>query len=103
MGYDPIVKSGSDPKAVDTAGDNGKQEPLDPIAEELSARTVKGKSLAVNKGVADDELPHIADSPRSADAAGDRNNKTCYDRVYNGVKNTAIPAGGGNGSRCKSS
>ena len=65
--YDPVIESGSNPETKDTASDNREQEPLDPVSKKLSAGTVKGKSLAINNRMADDELPHIADSPRSTD------------------------------------
>jgi hypothetical protein len=89
--YDPVIESGSNPKSVDTASDNAEQEPLDPVSEELSAGTVKGKSLAINNSMTDDELPHVTNSPGSTDAASNRNNKTCYDRIYNSVKNSSVP------------
>ena len=90
--YDPVIESGSNPETIDTASDNREQEPLDPVSKKLSAGTVKGKSLAINNRMADDELPHIADSPRNTESASDRDNKACYNGIYHCVENATIPA-----------
>ena len=48
---DPLLHLDSEPEAVDTESDNGKQEPLDKVTEQLSSGSVEGKSVAVNNGV----------------------------------------------------
>ena len=93
MGSDPVIESGSYPEAIDTAGNDHEKEPLDPVAEQLSAGAVKGQSLAVENNVLEDVAIEIAYSPRSSDTAGDRDDKACYDGSSNSLKDAAIPAG----------
>lgn len=93
MGSDPVIESGSYPEAIDTAGNDHEKEPLDPVAEQLSAGAVKGQSLAVENNVLEDVAIEIAYSPRSSDTAGDGDDKACYDGSSNSLKDAAIPAG----------
>lgn len=92
---DPFVESGSYPEAVDTASDDDEKEPLDPGSKETSACTCEGESSAVNDDVADNELIDIADRPGGCNSASEHDDETCYDGIYDGVENAAVPIGSG--------
>ena len=68
---DPLLELDRKPEAVDTAGDQGEQEPLDVVAEQLTAGAVEHQLMAVNIGVLCHPTLLVADSPGSADAEGE--------------------------------
>ena len=77
----PLIQSGSYPEAVDAAGNDHQQKPLDPVAEQLGAVAFEAETLAVDHEVTDDKFHHIADRPRSSDAAGEGNDQAGDERI----------------------
>ena len=45
---DPLLHLDAQPEAIDAKGDNGQQEPLDVIAEQLAAGAVEHQSAAID-------------------------------------------------------
>ena len=88
---DPRVESGSNPEAVDAAGDDAKQPPLDVLSKEIAAGTVETKSSAINNSMAYNKLHNVAYRPRKRDTAGDRYDKRSYKAVNKRIENTAVP------------
>ena len=60
----PLLHLDAEPEAVDTQGNDRQQKPNDVFAEKLTARTVKAKLLAVDKGVPCVPTLLYAHSPR---------------------------------------
>lgn len=89
----PLVHLGGDPEAVDAAGDQRQESPLQPVAEQGTAGTNKAQSSAVNDSVANHELQDVADGPRSSNAAGDGHQQAGDNGVADGLEDAAIPSG----------
>ena len=68
---DPLLHFDGQPKAVNAQSNDGQKKPLDVVAEQLTARAVKGQSLAVNDRVAREPALLDANGPRHTDAEGD--------------------------------
>src|SRR5699024_6002636 len=54
----------------DAKGDDGEEEPLDPVPEQLNGAAVKGEAVAVHNGVLGLPAIYHAHGPGIADAAG---------------------------------
>ena len=67
---DPLLHFDGQPKAVNAQRDDGQKKPFDVVAEQLTARAVKGQSLAVNDRVAREPALLDANGPRHTDAKG---------------------------------
>ena len=75
----PLLHLDLQPEAVDTEGDQGQQEPLDVVAEQLTAGAVEHQLMAVNIGVLRDPAFLNADSPGCAEAKSEANDQTLQD------------------------
>ena len=67
---DPLLHLDREPEGINAKGDNAQQEPLDEVAEKLTAVTVKGEALSVDDGMLDVPSFLQADGPRSTQAKG---------------------------------
>ena len=88
---DPLVQTRSDPEAVDTAGDEGQEEPLDPVAEQLTAGAIKGQTLAIDHSMLHHKLHHVANGPGGRNTAGKGDDQAGNDGIENGIEDAAIP------------
>lgn len=70
VGYLPFSDGNTEPKAVNSQGDNAKQEPLNPLQKEVSGFAGKTKAMPVNDGVGYFPVINHADSPGKADSKG---------------------------------
>lgn len=62
----PLIQSRHNPEAVNTTSDNSKQEPLNPVTEQLPAGSVKGNALAIDNHMVKDKAIHVTNCPRCA-------------------------------------
>ena len=63
----PLLHIEAEPERVDTAGNDAEKEPLDVVAEELSAGTVEDHLTTVNGGVLCNSVLLNAYCPRGCD------------------------------------
>lgn len=66
----PFPQSNPEPEAVNAQGDDGQQQPLDPIAKQLQGGPVKIKTVTVHHRVLGLPAIHHAKSPGIADSEG---------------------------------
>ena len=71
----PLLHLDAKPEAVDTAGDDGEEEPLDVVAKQLTALAVKSNLVSVNHGVLCNTTLIYTNCSRSANAKCNRNQK----------------------------
>ena len=69
--HEPLFHVDAEPESVDAQRDDGEEEPLDVIAEKLSARAVEYQTVTVNECMLGDPFFLHADRPRSADTKRD--------------------------------
>lgn len=86
---DPLLHVEAQPQRVDAESNNGKQEPLDVIAEELSTGTVKCDLATVNGGVLSNPGFLQANCPRSRDSEGKADDETLQDGDADQTQKTA--------------
>ena len=79
MTDDPLLHFDLQPEAVNTECDDGQKEPLDIIAEQLTARTVKNQTVSVKDCVVGDPALFDADRPWCAETERDRCEKKLQD------------------------
>ena len=70
MGYLPFSDGNAEPKAVNSQGDNAKQEPLNPLYKQSGGLAGKTETMSVNNGVGYFPVINHADSPGKADSKG---------------------------------
>lgn len=88
---DPLVHSGHDPEAVDTAGNDGQQEPLDPLCEQSATGAGKLNALAVNNRMIRNKTHHVTNRPRSGNTTGKCDDQAGNDAVDDGIQHAAVP------------
>ena len=72
---DPLLHLDGYPETVDTKGDEGQEEPLDVVTEQLSARAVKDELSSIDNGVLGDPVLLDANSPGKAEAKGEHSDQ----------------------------
>jgi len=70
VGYLPFSDGNTEPKAVNSQGDNAKQEPLNPLKKEVGGFTGKTKAMPVDDGMGNFPVINHAKSPRKANSQG---------------------------------
>ena len=89
----PFLHIEGEPKAVDTKGDDGEQEPLNVVAEQLGTVAVEGESTTVNNSILGEPGVIHADSPRGSDTECENNNDVGCDVHAEVLKNVACKFG----------
>ena len=67
---DPLRHLDGEPEGIDTESDDGEKEPLDVVAEQLSARAIEGELMSVDYGVLNIPSFFHTNRPRESDTKG---------------------------------
>ena len=89
----PLFQFDGNPEAVNAKGDEGQQEPFDPVAEQLNGFAVESQASAFDYGVLDFPVVEHAVSPGQADAKRDACNDPAQNRPTDFLKQTAVKIG----------
>ena len=71
----PLLHFDAQPEAIDAGRDDGKEQPLDPAAEELDCLAVKGEAMAVDDGMHGFPAEHMTDRPGIREPGGQDGDK----------------------------
>lgn len=66
----PTLQFQRNPEPVDGQRDDSKEEPLDPVPDQLSTPAVEAHPIALDDSMLDDPLPLIAVEPWEGDSQG---------------------------------
>lgn len=75
----PFPQSNGKPETVNTKGDDGQQEPFDPVTEQLHSGTIKAKPVSIDNRMLGFPIVDHAERPGKTDAKReDRDDRAQY-------------------------
>lgn len=98
----PVLQFERHPQKVDAKGDEGEQEPFNPVADQLAACAIEEEAVAFDNGVLGHPFLMTRVDPRKGDGKGDDQKQDAQNIVADelnqaGVKTAIAPAHRGGG------
>ena len=89
----PLFELDVKPEGVDTKGDDGEQEPLDPVTEQLHGCTGEFQSVAIDHGVLGFPTVNHTDRPGETNAEGEGSDQGAEDLPADLLQQAAVKIG----------
>ena len=86
----PLPQGNSKPEAINAKGNDGQQQPFDPVTEQLYCGTVKAESVPIDYGMFCFPVVDHAECPRKADAEREYRDNCAQYTPTNQLQKTAV-------------